>query len=446
MTASATTPEGGTARATTPRPSRFYYGYWLVLAAFVAQFVALGVLMYALGPFLEPMTADLGWSRSQYTLAGTIGRVVLAGGGFLVGAHIDRHGARRLMLVGTAVMGAALAALGSVDQLWQWLVLHGVVVAAGATMTGNLVVNITLSKWFVEKRGMAVGWASMGVSLGGIALAPAVTATIDALGWRPAWRITAVFAVALLTPAALAMRRTPEDHGLFPDGRTAEEAAGAGGDRARADFEGSHTRRQAMRTPAFYLLVLGFGMFAITNGVMLLHTIPFVSDAGYDRAHAAFMLTIASVPALAGKPVWGYLTERVEPNRLASLGAAITGSAMVVITLSVRAGSDGLMPVGFFLLGCGFGGVIPLQEVIWAMYFGRRHIGAVRSAALPFSLAIGAGAPLAVSYYFDVVGDYRGAFLTIATMNAGAAVLLLFVRRPPRPSVPAVTPAATPAG
>jgi hypothetical protein len=73
-----------------------------------------------------------------------------------------------------------------------------------------------------------------------------------------------------------------------------------------------------------------------------------------------------------------------------------------------------------------------LQEVIWASFFGRKHLGSVRSAAMPFSLVIGAGAPLAASWYFDEVGNYNGAFLVVAAMNFTAAVLLLFVRRPQR--------------
>jgi cyanate permease len=85
---------------------------------------------------------------------------------------------------------------------------------------------------------------------------------------------------------------------------------------------------------------------------------------------------------------------------------------------------------GFFLLGCGWGGMIPLTEVIWASFFGRRHLGAVRSAALPFSLLLGAAAPLAVSYYHDIVGDYSGALVAVAIANIVSAGLILRIPRP----------------
>lgn len=411
---------------------RVYYGYWLVLAALVAQFVAMGAGSYILGPFLEPMTVDLGWSRSEFTLARTIGQVVLATCGFFVGTYVDRNGGRRLMLLGVSILTASMLGLSVIDELWQWTIVYGIAVSAGAAMIGNLVVNVTLSKWFVDKRGRAVGWAAMGVSLAGVLLTPFTTAVVDSWGWRVGWRVLAVGALLLVVPSALAMRRSPEDHGLFPDGKTAEEAAGTGGDRARADFAESLTRAEALRSSAFYLLVLAFGMFAVTIGVMLLQTVPFMTDAGYGRAEASLMITLASVPALLSKPVWGFLMDRVAPNKLASGGAAVTGLAMIVITFSVRGGVDPAVYAGFFLLGLGWGGLIPLQEVIWATFFGRRYLGSVRSAGMPFSLVIGAGAPLLASLYFDRVGNYDGAFLTVAVMNLTSAVLLLFVRRPTR--------------
>jgi hypothetical protein len=82
------------------------------------------------------------------------------------------------------------------------------------------------------------------------------------------------------------------------------------------------------------------------------------------------------------------------------------------------------------VLGFGWGGMIPLQEVIWASFFGRRYLGAVRSAALPFSILLTAGAPLATSYYFDIVGNYDGAILVVGSANLLSAVMLACLRKP----------------
>lgn len=409
---------------------RIYYGYWLIAAAFVAQFVAMGMQNYVIGPFMIPMTDELGWTRAEFTIPRTLGQIVMAITGFLIGSLVDRHGARVFMLCGTVVLSFALFMLSTVGHLWQWILLNGLVLTAGSAMIGNLVVNVTLAKWFVDFRGRAVAFAAMGVSFAGVLLTPATTWIIDNEGWRDAWQYLSFATLILIVPVALTMRRAPEDYGLQPDGRSDADMKAGLGDRALADFNNSMTRAQAIRTPAFYLLVTAFGMFVITIQVMLLQTVPFMTDAGYDRATASLMITVASAPALLSKPVWGWLIDGLEPRPLAAASAALTGVSLLVIVLSVQAGSVFGAYAGFALMGFGWGGMIPLQEVIWARFFGRRYLGAVRSAALPLSLLFTAGSPLATSYYFDVVGDYNGAILAVGVSNLLSAVLIMLIPKP----------------
>ena len=302
-----------------------------------------------------------------------------------------------------------------------------VILTMGAGLIGNLVVNVTLGKWFVERRGRAVAIAAMGVSLGGILLPPLSTWLVDVLGWRAAWHVLGVTAALLILPAGLVVRRSPEDYAMFPDGKTAEQMSSADGDAARLDYASSLTRRQAMRTARFYWLVLAFGLFQISITVMLLQTIPFMTDAGYSRLVAASMISLTSVPAFLSKPFWGYYIDRFSAKSLAALGAAITGGALILIVFSVQARLDMLAYFGFLLMGLGWGGLIPLQEVIWASFFGRRYLGAVRSTAMPFSFAMSAAGPVLAAWHYDRFGNYDNAFLLMAVCNLASAVLMLVI-------------------
>ena len=411
---------------------RFYFGYYLVGAAFIAQFVSVGAQNYIIGVFLTPMTADLGWTRPEFVIARTIGQVAMAVIGLFIGGYVDRAGGRRLMTIGTVILGASLFAMSYVQDLWQWWLLNGIALTVGSAMVGNLVVNITLSKWFVEKRGRMIGTASMGVSSAGVVLPFLMTGVVEEWGWRAGWRFASIGAMVLLFPIAALMRRAPEDYGLNPDGLTASQIAAGGGKLAQADFAHSITRRQARRMPQFYLLVLAFGMFTVSITVMLINTIPFMEDAGYSSQRASLMITVTSIPALVSKPIWGIFMDRAEPKRLVSFSATATGGALMLIVYSVSAGIEWLVPISFVLLGSGWGGLIPLQETTWASYFGRRYIGAVRSAGLPFSIALGALGPLVANFYYDAVGNYNGAFITVGISCLVSAVLILFVRRPDR--------------
>jgi MFS transporter, OFA family, oxalate/formate antiporter len=411
-------------------PASIYYGYWLVGLAFLAQFVAAGMQNYVIGAFLTPMTAELGWTRTEYTLPRTLAQIVMACAGLFIGTQVDRHGGRHLMLAGTAVLGLALVALGWVDALWQWIALNGLALTLGAALIGNLVVNVTLAKWFVAQRGRAVAIAAMGVSFAGVLLTPLSTLLVDRFGWREAWQILGVGTVLLMFPVAAAMRRAPEDHGLHPDGLSAADLAAGHGERAALDLARSLTRAQALRSTSFYLLVTAFGLFFVNIGVVLLQTIPFLTDSGFSRTEASLMIAVTSVPSLLSKPVWGYFIDRLDARPLAAAGAALTGLALFGIVLAARAGSEQGVWAGYFLLGIGWGGMIPLQEVIWARFFGRAHLGAVRSAALPFSLFLSAAGPILTSYYYDVVGNYDGALLTVGALSLSSAAMLGFVPEP----------------
>ncbi|MDD9944888.1 MAG: MFS transporter [Myxococcales bacterium] len=396
----------------------------------VSQFVSAGSQIYVAGVFLKPMTEDLGWNRAEFTYGQTLGRFVMAGIGLFIGTLVDRGHARSMMLAGTTVLGIGLWLTSVVSELWQFVLLRGAVVTTGAALIGNLVVNVTLSKWWVQKRGRMVGIASMGVSAAGVVLPPIMTALVDRFGWRAGWQVLAVLALLATYPAALLMRSRPEDSGLNPDGHSDEEMASALGDAARADYLASLTRGQALRTVAFYQIVVAFGFATIGLGTMLFTTIPFTTDAGFNRSSGALMLSVLALPAALSKPVWGLWMDRFPPKALAATSFAIAAIATIVVVLAAQAQHLPWLAVGFALVGWGLGGQIPIQEVIWASYFGRRHLGAVRSVAMPFALFFGAGGPLVVQYYHDRVGDYTGAFYGIAALWLLAGLLVLPVRAP----------------
>ena len=219
MTAPAEAPA---ASADSPKRSRLYFGWYIVAGAFLAQMLQAGLSVYAGGVFLVPMTEDLGWSRTEFTLAQTVGQVVTGAIGFFIGAHVDRRGGRGVMIAGGVLVVSTLFAIAYIEEWWQWLVLRGLLFMAGSAMIGSLVVNVTLSKWFVDLRGRAIGAAAVGFSIGGIVIAPPLTAIVDEFGWRAGWQVLGVLVVIIIFPVALLFRRQPEDHGLNPDGRNAD--------------------------------------------------------------------------------------------------------------------------------------------------------------------------------------------------------------------------------
>lgn len=417
---------------------RIYFGYYIVGAALVAQFIAVGAQASVSGVFMDPMIDDLDWTRTEFTYAQTINRFLMAFAGVWIGVYVDRLGGRPVMLVGALILAASLFSVSLVDELWQWLLLRGIIFALGAAMVGNLVVNVTLSKWFVDRRGRAIAVAAMGVSLAGVVWPPLMNWIIDQSDWRGGWQAMAVIALVVLLPASLFMRRTPEDHGLNPDGYSDEALRRGAGEAAAADYRNSFTRAEARRTQAFYLVVFAFGLGSVGIGVILLHTVPFLSGDGgeFTRTEATSLSAWMSLLAFAAKPFWGFLADKFEPKYLSAAAFWFAALGTFIILGGANAGSWPVSALGFALLGWGFGGFIPLQETIWGSYFGRRYLGAVRSVAMPFSLFLGAGGPLAASYYVDFLGSYTGVLMTVTVLWALGGAMMLLIRRPTKPAEP----------
>jgi MFS family permease len=393
------------------------------------------------------MTSDLGWSRGSYSAVQTITTAGSGVFGLFIGTILDRRGPRMLMLVGAVVAGAAVLATAFVQEFWQFLLLRGVGQTFGFALCGGLVVNVTVSKWFVARRGTAIAMASIGISLGGVLMAPLIGWWISAFGWREAWAILGVMTWVLILPAAFVMRRSPEDFGLLPDGGPPAVRAGAAAKSApkvsrTVVSEEQWTRAQAIRTRALWLIIIGYGLATLGLGAMILHMIPFLTDEGFTKRSATALLSLFAWVSLLSKFAWGPLMDRVHARYLSVVGFALSGAAIAAFIFAAR--TESVLPVALVLAayGLGMGGTAPLQETVWASYFGRAHLGSIRSVAMPFSIFFSAGGPLIGGLLYEQTGDYTLPFLVFAATCALGGVMLLAARPPRFPATESATAVA----
>lgn len=406
-----------------------YYGWYIVALAFIAQAMSAGLQVYTFGVFLKPMSEDLGLTRAE--LAGVQSFSTLVSGvlALAIGPLIDRRGGRELMVGGALIAGAGLAGVGLVHNLWQFYLIRGVVVTVGMLGMGGLVVNVALSNWFVRRRGRAIAVAAMGISVAAVVLPPLTQWLITRVGWRGAWGVLGLLVILVVTmPAALIMRRRPEDLGLQPDGDAATRTA-TGPPAPDAD-EYAWSRAAALRTPTLWLLMLAFALASMGLMGMLVHTYPYLTDRGLSAAEAARGLSLIGIAGLLCKPCWGLLVERFAARRCAAAEFLLCAAGIGLIRF---AQDTTLTYAAIFLFGLGVGGVMTVQEVIWAEYFGRLTLGRIRSVAMPFTIASSAGGPVFAAWVFDATGSYRGAFLLFILTYLVAAALISLARRPERP-------------
>ena len=416
---------------------RLFYGWWIVAAAVLLQFSFLSVTQATVSVFLRPVVDELGWQVWQFSLGSSLALMAGALSSVVVGGVVDRRGPRLPVLGGALVTALCLYGLGRQSSLWLFWSLHLCAGLIGWTLFGPLVVNITVNKWFVRRRGWALAIGSSGISLGGLIAPVAMTLAVDSLGWRNGYHLLAIFVLAIVVPVAFLLRRAPEDFGLRPDG-----ASDASMERDRlpgATEPPSYTSGQALRTPGFWLLLFGYSMNQAALSSVLAHAIPFATDASFSRTTASLALAVNGLGNLLSKAVWGYCLQRFPPRRLAVFAFSLGGTGVALMLLAAssaeRLGNGGsaagLLFAGFFCYGFGFGGTIPVSEYLWVSYFGRAHIGAIRGVSQPLTIIGPTIGPVLVGVGFDLTGSYRLAFIAvIATYLLGA--LLVAISRAPQ--------------
>lgn len=386
---------------------------WSTRASFAAVYAA--------------MLQDLGWTRTQAVLGYALSWLALVPGSPLAGWLYDRLGPRVVVPLGGLALALGVALTGHVVTPAQYYLSYGGLVGFGVAATLGPS-SALLSRWFVRRRGTALGLYAAGSSVGTLLSLPLVAWLIAAVGWRTTLLgYGAVLALVLTLPPVLVYRSSPQALGQEPDGG----ATIASPSRVRITSEHPWTLRAALSTVAFWaafaMLLLGVVAFQIVTT----HQIAFVAGRGIRPERAATAFGLTGVFQLIGNLAGGALSDRLGRQVVFQAGSLL--GLMAVATLATVSGPGEMWKLYFFTLamGLGFGARISLLSAIPADAFGGPRFGLILGLLQMGSGLGGFVGPTLAGLIFDASGDYRAAFAA-----AGLAVLLsgLAARfaRPPR--------------
>ena len=415
--------------------AKIFYGWVIVAVGFLAHIASAFSISSTLSVFLKPLSQDLGISRGVFSLIRSGEILVGAVAAPLVGSLLDRHGGRWLIAAGGLVSGAGFLLLGQARDFWQFAIVRWLLISPGDALMGSMVVNVSISQWFVRMRGRALALAGMGHGLAKVCMPLLAASLILHVGWRGAWVVFGALTLLLVVgPSLLLMRRRPEDMGLLPDGRSIGGSNSVPADRSdklksrpSPGEEVFWSRGEALRTRAFWLIVTTFGVAHVGVTGLNLHVFSYVSDQGHPAMVAALVMSIIAVMQFSTPMIWGVLAERANIARLIMAKFLIQAFG-ILLALS----DPGIVSLyaGFFLYGIGMGGTSTLAEMIWANYFGRISLGRIRGMGSLITSAFSAAGPPFFGLLFDATQSYSLSFSIFIAMLFGSAFLSLFLRAP----------------
>ena len=405
--------------------NRFYYGWLVAGAASGIQFANAATAIGILTVFVIPMSEEFGWNRAEIAGATSLGAIIGAALAPFSGRTVDRFGARLILVAGGLIVVAGCVYLSMTHTLVGFYIAFTTIRIADQGLI-QIGASVSVGKWFLRRRGRAVGLVFFGASSGMIVMAPTVQFIIHNWDWRSAWiALAAIMLCVGVIPAAIFIRRQPEDMGLQVEGARQSSASNRQPGAERAD---AHTPlSQVVRTSAFWVILASLFLGSVAISGVGLHLVPHLTQRGLSPTAAVAAVSVMSVSGAAAALLCGFVAELLSAKLL--LMAAYLLGAVSMWTLI---NADTLTETYSFAIMQGFlsAGANTLAPILWASYYGRGTLGSILGisrAAQVFGFALG---PLASAIIFDRTGNYREAFIGLAFVAVFASLVLSAARRP----------------
>ena len=351
-----------------PRP-KIFYGWWIVATASLGLFLSTGtIVVFVFGVFFKSLSQDFHASRSAVSLAFTLHNVIGALCAPLFGRMIDRVGARRVILIGTAIFALILLSCEMLGSRIAFLYLFYISLGLVSGSTSPVPYGVVVSHWFDRRRGLALGLMAMGLGLGAIFMPLLAQWLIATFGWRTAYATLGGAALLISLPVVAAyLLDDPKQKGLQPDGRVPAQTP-----EQNANRDEGLSWHQTWHHPTFWLMIFAFFLAGTSLFGCIVHLPALLSDRGVSAQSAALASSLAGVALLVGRLGTGYLLDRFFAPRLAMLffGGAAVGIALLWIGI---AGKVALLAA--FFLGLGMGAEVDIIAFMMSRYFGMRALG-----------------------------------------------------------------------
>ena len=367
--------------------------------------------------------------------AWAVGNVASLGAGWLA----DQYGGRRLVFIGGLVSCLGFGAVAGVNSYWQLVLMYSGISAIGRGI--GIVPNLMTiaNQWFVRRKALTMTLLNTAFAGGAAVMVPLLAWSQGEFGWRTTILGAGLMAGLLTVGAAAVIRSRPEDIGLLPDGvrplpgsQSSKDGAGRGRRIDPSYSASDFTFRQAVATPAFWLMTIAVTLRISSADALVINQISMLVWKGIPEEQAAFYLSSTFLAIIPLRFAMG-IAATVVPSRWLLFGGMSVGA---VGTAALLLGSGSAAAAMFVVSIAATEGIATLGWLAVGEYFGRRSFGSLVGV---MTVCFGIGslvASAAAGWHFDQTGNYVTPLLVAAPLQLASGLCYLLARRPQTPAVP----------
>jgi len=382
--------------------------------SFFALFAIVGLALYGLPYYYDYMVHDFGWTRTQVTSGNALSKLVVGPlFGFFAGWIVDRFGPRRLMLVGIAMAGVALIGLGNMNALWMFYFFY-LLNALGYVCAGPLPNQVLLTRWFDKSRGKAMGFAYLGIGIGGFLVFQISKVLVPAVGWHKALTILGVLIIVIASPLVFFIKESPN-----PVASSVKAATPTA------------PMTWAFKSPLFYLLAIGSMCSIGAVGGANQHLKLFMTlDLRFTDGQAANVASLVLISSLIGRLLMGWLADHLPKKYVMMIIYLLVAGG---ISLLFFAKTPGVIYLFAIVFGIGLGGDYMIIPLMAAELFGVKIMGRLMGIVLTADGVAEALAPLLVARLRDKTSSYVIGFTVLVGLALIGSVAVALLPRKPSP-------------
>lgn len=413
---------------------RLHYS-WVVLTVTFVSIIVAGIIRSSSGVFIDPFEQQFGWSRTSISFAFALSLFLYGFSGPFMAAFVEKFGLKRMMIGSMTLLTIGLASTFIMRSEWQLMLIWGIMIGIGSGLFLTVLSTQVANRWFVKRRGLAVGILTAATATGQLILLPVLAWLVDTYSWKVAILLIFVLGLLMIIFIAILMRNYPREMGIGPYGQdnVIKEETPLVGNPFMAAI---HALLEGVKAKEFWLLAGSFFICGLsTSGLIGTHFISYCISFGIPVVTAATTLSFMGIFDLIGTTVSGWLSDRFDNRWLLFWYYSLRGISLLMLPFALSTGSYEWLIVFSIFYGLDWIATVPPTIALTRQRFG------IQKSAMMYGWMVAAhqvGAAVAAysgGVIYNVFGSYQWAFMLAGGFCLLASLFVILIKKRPQDAV-----------